>query len=75
MPEPTEVLVTRWKRDPFACGSYAYFPPADTTSPLDMVELSRPLFDGVPLSELGSLLMAHILSLGATTFRTSGLGW
>lgn len=51
-PEPNAVVVTRWLSDPYARGSYAYIPPMDKgmdsqatpPSPLDLIELSRPLW-------------------------------
>lgn len=53
-PEPTKCIVTRWLADPLARGSYSYIPAASEekregeipASPLDMVELSRPLWEG-----------------------------
>lgn len=51
-PEPVSCHVTRWRSDPFARGSYSYVPVStpsakgDPATPLDMVELSRPLWDG-----------------------------
>jgi hypothetical protein len=55
-PQPAHCHVTRWLADPLSQGSYTYIPvsgskrPKDlsstTPSPLDIVELSRPLWEG-----------------------------
>jgi monoamine oxidase len=51
-PDPTFCHITRWSQDPYALGSYTYIPAAikgevsEPASPLDLVELSRPLWDG-----------------------------
>ncbi|KLT42903.1 amine oxidase [Cutaneotrichosporon oleaginosum] len=42
VPEPDAVVVTRWKADPFACGSYSFLPPGG--DPQDFRELARPLW-------------------------------
>lgn len=41
IPEPTDAVVTRWGRDPFANGSYSYL--AVGASPRDQLELRRPV--------------------------------
>lgn len=46
VPEPVEFILTRWESDPHSYGSYSYFPTDPECSPLDMIELSRPLYDG-----------------------------
>ncbi|EIN05990.1 hypothetical protein PUNSTDRAFT_121947 [Punctularia strigosozonata HHB-11173 SS5] len=52
-PTPLQAHVTRWSSDPHARGSYTYIPAATASedldyapSPLDIVELSRPLWGG-----------------------------
>lgn len=40
-PIPTEAIVTRWKRDPFARGSYSYLGPA--AQPGDYDAMAKPL--------------------------------
>jgi monoamine oxidase len=54
-PDPEQCIVTRWQADPFARGSYTYIPVEKPDSakkdslpptPLDLVELSRPLWEG-----------------------------
>ncbi|KIO21448.1 hypothetical protein M407DRAFT_245471 [Tulasnella calospora MUT 4182] len=66
VPAPKEIIITRWRGDPFARGSYTYIPPADVDdelegvveegqlagqvskeggSPLDLMELSHPLWN------------------------------
>lgn len=66
VPGPKEVIITRWRGDPFARGSYTYIPPAGVAddleriveagklaadvskeggSPLDLIELSHPLWN------------------------------
>lgn len=37
VPAPKEVIITRWRGDPFARGSYTYIPPADVNDELDGV--------------------------------------
>lgn len=47
VPEPEAVVITRWKSDPFARGSYSFLKPgdgADAPSPQDFRELARPLW-------------------------------
>ena len=44
VPEPTQINVTRWQRDPFALGSYAYMTVGSTTADHDA--LATPI-DGV----------------------------
>lgn len=50
---PSECIVTRWNKDRFARGSYAFIPPhfkrdwnSEPATPLDMIEMSRPLWNG-----------------------------
>ncbi|KAK0527765.1 hypothetical protein OC834_004298 [Tilletia horrida] len=50
---PSEVIVTRWRQDPFSHGSYSFLRTADAqkggqegSTPLDMDELARPLWEG-----------------------------
>lgn len=60
VPSPTKVIITRWRSDPYALGSYTYIPVAGSThqgtegpagfsaeggSPLDIMETSHPLWD------------------------------
>lgn len=40
VPLPTEAIVTRWKRDPFACGSYSYVGPQTQAGDYDV--MARP---------------------------------
>jgi flavin-dependent amine oxidoreductase len=40
IPHPSEVIITRWKRDPFACGSYSYV--GARTQPGDYDVMARP---------------------------------
>lgn len=42
--KPESYHVTRWRSDPFCRGTYSYIPP-DPSSPLDFVELSRPIWN------------------------------
>lgn len=42
---PIKTHVTRWAADPFSLGSYAYLPASTGASPLDMIELSRSIWD------------------------------
>ncbi|KAG8900142.1 hypothetical protein FRB99_006216 [Tulasnella sp. 403] len=58
LPEPVDVIVTRWRSDPYSFGSYCYLPiaglpasdvPGATTSsaggsPIDLQEVSHPLW-------------------------------
>jgi lysine-specific histone demethylase 1 len=37
VPLPTETIVTRWKKDPFACGSYSYVGPKTQTGDYDVM--------------------------------------
>ncbi|EJD43528.1 FAD/NAD(P)-binding domain-containing protein [Auricularia subglabra TFB-10046 SS5] len=51
VPEPDACLVTGWNRDPYSMGAYTFIPvgkDGDTehATPLDFVELSKPLWDG-----------------------------
>lgn len=53
VPEPTTTFVTRWRGDELSGGSYSYIPVMskeqghdEHASPLHMVELSRPLWEG-----------------------------
>jgi hypothetical protein len=41
VPKPTEVIVTRWRRDPFACGSYSYVGPQTQAGDYDV--MARPV--------------------------------
>jgi len=41
VPDPTEVLVTRWRTDPYSMGSYSYLPVG--SSPDDMDALAAPV--------------------------------
>lgn len=50
---PTECIVTRWRKDRFSLGSYAFIPPfskqgskEEPATPLDIMEMSRPLWNG-----------------------------
>ncbi|KDQ06240.1 hypothetical protein BOTBODRAFT_141203 [Botryobasidium botryosum FD-172 SS1] len=51
VPPASSVIVTRWKSDPYALGSYSYIPKArpgeEACTPLDMVELSMPVWDRI----------------------------
>lgn len=40
VPLPTETIVTRWRRDPFACGSYSYVGPQTRAGDYDV--MARP---------------------------------
>jgi hypothetical protein len=40
VPLPSEAIVTRWKRDPYACGSYSYVGPKTQTGDYDV--MARP---------------------------------
>lgn len=40
VPLPTEAIVTRWRRDPFACGSYSYVGPRTQAGDYDV--MARP---------------------------------
>lgn len=48
IPDPIEIICTNWRKDPDACGSYAYIPIGQegqkAASPLDQVECSRTLW-------------------------------
>lgn len=46
VPQPVETLLTRWRSDPYACGSYSYVRASDDCSPLDHIELGNPLYAG-----------------------------
>ncbi|KAI9834753.1 MAG: hypothetical protein M1819_002839 [Sarea resinae] len=41
IPEPSEVIVTRWGNDPFACGSYSYV--GSEARPDDYDQMARPI--------------------------------
>ena len=41
MPLPSETIVTRWKRDPFACGSYSFVGPRTQTGDYDVMARSH----------------------------------
>ena len=42
-----ESVITTWHSDPLALGSYTYVPAGDAkASPLDMMEIAQPLWDG-----------------------------
>ena len=56
---PTECLVTRWRSDPYSRGSYSFMKTKaylkfnehgeddhEDSNPLDMIEMSKPLWDG-----------------------------
>lgn len=51
-PAPEACVVTRWNLDPFSRGSYSFIPVAQAgdalgpATPLDFIELSKPLWDG-----------------------------
>lgn len=51
IPEPDACVVTRWNNDRYTLGAYSHIPVTTTPSkdpatPLDFVELSKPLWDG-----------------------------
>ncbi|KAH9810390.1 hypothetical protein DFH28DRAFT_1085655 [Melampsora americana] len=54
LPEgPSECIVTRWRKDRFSLGSYTFIPPfskqgskEEPATPLDIMEMSRPLWNG-----------------------------
>ena len=54
VPEPTQTAITRWRADPFARGSYSYYPTGAakniTTGPL-AEPLGRLLFAGEATSD------------------------
>ncbi|KAJ9669060.1 hypothetical protein H2201_000886 [Coniosporium apollinis] len=41
VPRPSEAIITRWKKDPFACGSYSYVGPS--SQPGDYDAMARPI--------------------------------
>ncbi|KAF2736660.1 hypothetical protein EJ04DRAFT_521872 [Polyplosphaeria fusca] len=41
VPLPTETIVTRWRRDPFACGSYSYVGPKTQAGDYDVMAKSH----------------------------------
>lgn len=46
---PKKVRFTTWRSDEFSTGSYTFIPPATRTTnptPLDILELARPIWDG-----------------------------
>ncbi|EGG10464.1 uncharacterized protein MELLADRAFT_93440 [Melampsora larici-populina 98AG31] len=51
---PSECIVTRWRKDRFSLGSYAFIPPFskqasnldEPATPLDIMEMNRPLWNG-----------------------------
>ncbi|KZV78914.1 amine oxidase [Exidia glandulosa HHB12029] len=51
VPKPSACIVSSWNNDPFAMGAYSFIPKASGTgeewaTPLDFVELSKPLWEG-----------------------------
>ncbi|KDQ08627.1 hypothetical protein BOTBODRAFT_179697 [Botryobasidium botryosum FD-172 SS1] len=51
IPPPTDVVITRWRSDPYARGAYCYIPTTtpgeEECTPLDFAELARPVHEKI----------------------------